>query len=121
MNPWIDHDGGRCPVAADQLVQCIYPGGHTAESPTIMRADQLRWEWRDRDGKPHFGNILRYRCRSQMELTICVMDGDENASVRTTASPMAESDIRPLIDRALAALQAERDALENCAYHRRPA
>ena len=45
-------------------------------------------------------------------------DPDENVRTHVQGDGLAESEIRPSLDRAILALQAEREALEDCPYHR---
>jgi hypothetical protein len=73
VGPWIDHDGGEMPVAADSYVQCLHPGsvgegpgrqGVSAEPGPPIMADNLSWKDRRAhhdSAQPHHGNIVRYR------------------------------------------------------------
>ena len=117
MAEWRNHDGRGCPVDPDQLVQLICVG--EGAKPWLTEAGSIGWEWRNRAGttEPHHGNIVRWRPVSQVKVTI-IVDDLGNSSVGTKASLMPESAVRPMIDRALAALQAERDGIEACPYHR---
>lgn len=55
-----------------------------------------------------------------MKLTITIVVTEEaNVGVKTQAADMNEAQIRPSLDRAQRALQAEVDALEQCPYHQR--
>lgn len=51
-------------------------------------------------------------------ITICVTD-EPNVSVKTKAVDVSEAQVRPALERAQRALQAEVDALENCPFHNR--
>lgn len=54
------------------------------------------------------------------ELTITIEVSDaETVGVHTKARGVAEAQVRPMLDRAVDALEAERRALEVCPYHRR--
>lgn len=53
-----------------------------------------------------------------MVITISVPE-EGNVGVHTRAEAVAEAQVRPMLDRAVAALKAEREALEACPYHRR--
>jgi hypothetical protein len=53
-----------------------------------------------------------------LTLTITVTE-DENISVQTRARDVSEAQVRPILFRALHALQAEIDALEDCPFHKR--
>lgn len=53
-----------------------------------------------------------------LTITIVVAtDPAENVQTRVQAVGMAEHEVRPTLDRAIQALQAERKALEACPYH----
>lgn len=41
-----------------------------------------------------------------------------DTSVHTRAENLAEDEVRPMLDLAVSALTAEREALERCPYHR---
>lgn len=50
---------------------------------------------------------------------VAATDPEENVHTHIVANSMMESEVRPTLDRAIAALQAERAALESCSYHAR--
>ena len=52
---------------------------------------------------------------------VAATDPDENVHTHVEAVAMMEHEVRPTLDRALRALEAERKALEACPYHRLPA
>lgn len=54
----------------------------------------------------------------EMTITISVREG-ENVGVHTKAEDVSEAQVRPMLDRAVRALLAEREALESCPYHQR--
>lgn len=57
-----------------------------------------------------------------MNLTITItISDDPNVSIQTHAVKVTEEQIRPALARAMSALQAEIDALEECPYHKTPA
>ena len=49
---WIEHDGGPCPVDADEWVVVKFP---TVDAPVPMKAGALVW------GEDGFGAISHYR------------------------------------------------------------
>lgn len=53
-----------------------------------------------------------------LTITIEVTEA-ENVAVLTKARGLTEAQVRPMLDRAVEALGAERAALEACPYHRR--
>lgn len=54
------------------------------------------------------------------EITITISVPDHgNVGVHTRAVNVPEAQVRPMLDRAIIALQAEREALEACPYHAR--
>lgn len=53
-----------------------------------------------------------------MEITLTiVVTESENVGVKTHATDVPESQIRPMLEKAALALRAEIAALDNCPYH----
>ena len=53
-----------------------------------------------------------------MTLTVEVPNGDGNISVRTVARDVSREDVKPMLRRAINALEAELRAVDECPWHR---
>lgn len=57
--PWVEHDGGPCPVPASSIVIPGYRGSHPGLMTGERRAGDLAWH----HDEFAFSDIIRYRVR----------------------------------------------------------
>lgn len=115
MIPW---NGGDCPVHEDQLVEIWHPGGDLNRPSLLFRAGDLDWTHRlgaFREGKLQAGAILFFRLGASLKITIySASNGISSCHFEQRGKAM---DPRPLLEQAMAALQAELDGLDKCPAH----
>lgn len=54
-----------------------------------------------------------------MTITISIPNDTGNVGIHTSARDVSPSEIKPMLLRAIHALQAELDAVDDCPYHQR--